>query len=209
MTKLGGIATLEKMTRSWPSFVAKYRLTVGYLIILCSFAMLLPALDAPSQGDVKLYRNVANDLLEGRLPYRDRVFEYPPYVIPIVLLPRTFSDEDYTFTFSITVLVIDWAIKVALLIIGLREFKGVRGILPVLYYSLAVVFLRAFYLQRYDVWPAVFCLIAFWMFSSRRYFISGLAIAIAVGLKVYPVVFLPVLLYSLFGKKAAPNSFLA
>ena len=57
------------------------------LFALC----LLPAFNAEMQGDVRGCQGMADDLLAGQLPYRDRVFEYPPYVIPIFLLPRLFG----------------------------------------------------------------------------------------------------------------------
>ena len=54
--------------------------------------------------------------------------------------------------------------------------------------------IRFFYLQRYDVWPAVICLAAVWLFYSGRHFLCGLAVAVAIGVKVYPAVFVPPLL---------------
>jgi hypothetical protein len=41
---------------------------------------------------VHLYQAIDKDLLDGTLPYRDRVVEYPPYAIPIFLAPRAFGE---------------------------------------------------------------------------------------------------------------------
>jgi hypothetical protein len=53
--------------------------------------------------------------------------------------------------------------------------------------------MKYFYFERYDLWPSLMCLAAILLFCSGRQLWSGLGIAIGAGLKVYPVVFIPVL----------------
>jgi len=66
-------------------------------------------------------------------------------------------------------------------------------LLPLLFYSLSVPFIRYFYFERYDIWPALVCLVAILLFCSGRHAWSGFATALGAGLKVYPVLFIPVL----------------
>jgi hypothetical protein len=170
--------------------LTRHRFAIGFGVITISSLFLIPSFNAGVEGDLVLYKSVANDLFNGRLPYRDQVFGYPPYAIPIFALPRIFGNDHYFLIFIGMAFLADWTIKMLLLIIGLQHSTTARGLLPVLCYSLAVPFIHFFYLQRYDVWPALICLAAVWLFSSGRHFLCGLAIAAGIGVKVYPAVFL-------------------
>lgn len=174
-------------------FATRHPFAIAYGMMIVSFLFLLPAMDARMQGDVNLYRAVANDLFDGKLPYRDCVVEYPPYAIPFFLLPRLFGDQNYLEGFVVLALIADWLIKFLLFGLGLRHLNGARSLLPLFVYCAAVPFMRYFFLQRYDVFPALICLAAVWLFCSRRFALSGLAIAAGVGVKLYPVVFVPAL----------------
>lgn len=172
---------------------ARRRFMIAYGVMVASFLCLLPAMNARMQGDVRLYQSVANDLFDGKLPYRDRVVEYPPYAIPLFVVPRLFGEENYLEAFVALALLADWGIKLLLFGMGLRYSNGARSLLPLLVYCASVPFLRYFFLQRYDVFPALICLAAVWWFCSRRFALSGLAIAAGVGVKLYPVIFVPAL----------------
>jgi len=161
---------------------------------MISSLFLLPELNAGMQGDVNLYQGIAHDMSNGILPYRDRVVEYPPYVIPIFLLPRLFGEENYLDGFLSLAFIADWLVKLALFAIGLRQSKTARVLLPLLLYCAAVPFIHFIYLQRYDLWPALISLLAIWLFCSKRYIASGLVVAIGIGVKLYPVLFVPPLL---------------
>src|SRR5258708_34620662 len=81
-------------------FAENHRFDVAYAIVIISSLFLIPALFAGMQGDINLYLAVSNDLFEGKMPYRDRVLEYPPYVIPIFILPRIFGEDRYLEGFT-------------------------------------------------------------------------------------------------------------
>lgn len=179
----------QKMAR----FISEYHVPVAFGMIAISSLALLPALDFRIQGDVNLYQGVVRDLLSGVLPYRDRVFEYPPYVLPILLLPRIFGEDAYPTVFMVLALLVDWLMKFLLLKVAVRNPARLSSLLPLASFCLAVPFLRFFILQRYDFWPALICLVAVWLFCTERYGLSGLCIAAGIGVKLYPVVFVPVL----------------
>ena len=122
-------------------FLSEYHVAVAFGMIAISSLALLPALDIPIQGDVNLYQGVVRDLLSGTLPYRDRVFEYPPYVLPILLLPRLFGEDAYPTGFMAFALLVDWLMKFLLLKVALRNPDRLRSLLPLASYCLAVPFL--------------------------------------------------------------------
>ena len=162
---------------------------VAYGIIIVSSLFLLPAFGADIQNDLDLYHALSDRILAGLLPYRDFDYGYPPYVIPLLLLPRVFGGGNYSEGFIGFAFTADWALKLGLFFTGLRQSKTARALLPLLLYSTAIPFTRFFLLQRYDIFPAVVCLAALWMFCSQKFFFCGLTIAVGVGLKLYPALF--------------------
>ncbi|MDR3377435.1 MAG: glycosyltransferase family 87 protein [Verrucomicrobiae bacterium] len=176
------------------ALVENHRGIVACGIIIASSLLLLPAFGAQIQSDLDLYSALSDRIFTGALPYCDFDYGYPPYAIPLFLLPRVFGDGCYSEGFIGFAFAADWVVKLSLLSIGFRQSKTVRALLPLLLYCLAIPFTRFFFLQRYDVFPAVVCVAALWLFCSQRFFFCGLAIAVGAGLKLYPALFLAPLL---------------
>lgn len=169
------------------------RLVIGIAVILLSSLPLLSQIRAFPEGDMLVYHRAAEAVAAGKMPYRDFVFEYPPYSIAIFLLPQLLSPSDYTKAFISLTFLGDFMLKALLLAGGLGRLSKSKWLLPLLCYCLSVLSISNIYLQRFDVWPALFCLLAIILFCSKRYALSGLAIAIGMGVKVYPAVLLPTL----------------
>src|SRR6266446_3028783 len=189
--KDGNLRGFFKFARNWAD---QHQFLLAGLILVISTAPFISVLGDPPQSDVHLYYRVARGIAQGVLPYRDGVLEYPPYAILIFLLPKLLGGENYTIGFKLLVFVADAIIKCLLFAVGLREAKGIRSLLPLASYSIALPFMRFFFLQRYDVFPAIISVAALWLFCSRRYALSGLMIALGAGIKLYPALFAPALL---------------
>jgi hypothetical protein len=188
------IKPVSAIKESLMDFANRHRFIIAYGIIIISSLFLLPEFKAEMRGDVVVFQGIANDLFNGILPYRDRVVEYPPYAVPIFLLPRLFGEANYLDGFLSLAFIADWLVKLSLFAIGFRQSKTARALLPLLLYCAAVPCIHFFYLQRYDIWPALISLLGIWLFSSKHYVASGLAVAIGIGVKLYPVLFVPPLL---------------
>jgi hypothetical protein len=174
------------------SWTARHRLAAAYLIAALSWVPLMPSLEESyKQGDVKRYENDADSLFQGRMPYRDTLVEYPPYAILIFVLPRAFGSDNYLDGFRLLAVLCDLLIRGGLFWAGTRLARPLRSLLPLICYCAAVPFLRFFFLQRFDLWPALICLGALLLFCAEKSGWSGLAIAIGVGVKVYPAIFVP------------------
>jgi hypothetical protein len=65
--------------------------------------------------------------------------------------------------------------------------------------------LRFFVFQRFDLWPALISVAALLPFCSEKPGWSGLAIAIGIGIKVYPVVFVMPLFVLALRQGTAPR----
>ncbi len=168
------------------------RLLLASALLFCSGLPFLSVVDDRPQQDVLLYRNISEDLKQGVLPYRDRVVEYPPYSVPLFMVPHLFGDSArYSTVFKLFAAVPDLLLKCLLLWIGMRESRGLRALLPMAFYCSAVPFLKYFYLQRYDVFPALSTTLALSLFFYRKYGMAGLLLAWGTGAKLYPLLFLP------------------
>jgi len=186
--------TAKAITNGWSRLTGhRYFSILAYLALLASSLVLLPDLESPPQGDVSLYNHVSQDLVDGKLPYRDRTLEYPPYVVPLILVPKLVSNAglSYGTVFKYNMYAIDFFLKLMLFWIGLRSVNKARSFLPLFCYCWAIPFLHFFLLQRYDLWPALICTVALCLFCSGRVAWAGVLFAIGVGVKIYPIVFLP------------------
>src|SRR5262245_17790903 len=142
----------------------RYSSAIAVGVLAISLWPLLAQQHLPAGGDVGLYQAVSSDLLAGKVPYRDRELEYPPYAIAIFAAPRLFRGRLYPECWIALAVLCDGLIKYCLLGAGLLRRTGLHSLLPLLVYSLAVPFIRFFYFERYDIWPAVVCLVAILLF---------------------------------------------
>jgi hypothetical protein len=168
-------------------------IVVGFL--MASIVPLLPSLIAES-GDCRIYRRAAQGLLSGVLPYRDKLFEYPPYALPFFVLPQLLSPSEVGFGvwFGIEMLAIDLFIKVVLLREARRTLSGWVAFLPCAIYALDGCIQSAVYLKRFDLVPSALVLGAVLLTVRGRALGAGVAIAAAIGVKAYGVVMFPPLL---------------
>lgn len=169
---------------------------LGLGILYLSLIPFLFRLSARMHDDVRLYYEVTEGLLSGVLPYRDRTFEYPPYVLIWLLIPALGGSlENFRLLFAGEILVIDIAVKAWLLVAGLRCQKGFHGLIPLAFYAVGAGFLNFFYLQRLDLIPAALSLALLVAFNRERFFWAGVLLALGTGTKVYPILFgLPLLI---------------
>jgi hypothetical protein len=196
-------ACRSQLVKSLPTFLAvgtfvanwaaRQRFAAAYLIVVLSWLPLLGAFfDQNRQGDISVYEEDCSSLIDGRMPYRDTMVEYPPYAIPIFLLPRLFgSDDSYLDGFKMLAVLCDLLVRVGLFVAGTRQTKTLRSLVPLVCYCAAVPFLHFFLFQRFDLWPALICVVAVLLFCADKLGWSGLATAIGVGVKVYPAIFVP------------------
>jgi uncharacterized membrane protein len=207
LTKIDPLVSRRAVSR-WHRFVWSARSYASAapdrspsVIAVCILAIsLCPLLSSahPVEGDVPLYRAVSEDLFAGKVPYRDRELEYPPYAVLIFTAPGLLGKRSYAEIWVALAILCDCLIKYLLFIGGVRRPMGLRSFLPLLFYCLAVPFIRYFYFERYDIWPALVCLSAILFFCWGRHATSGAAIGLGVGIKVYPVVFIPALIVVAF-----------
>nr|WP_211194369.1 glycosyltransferase 87 family protein [Pyxidicoccus fallax] len=148
-------------------------------------------------GDLGLYFRTARAFLDGATPNQDFRFEYPPYAllwfVPAAWLAGT--QKAFVTLFGLQLTLFDAFIKWLLLSEGVRRWgRSPRAWVPLAVYSVASWVQSIHYVKRYDLIPAAFVLAALVALSRRRELLAGLALAVAVVTKLYPVVLVPLAL---------------
>jgi uncharacterized membrane protein len=186
-------------------------LLAGFALFVASwlFISFVPVFGKWLYGDVRFYENWANMVTNHQVPYRDFRIEYPPFALPVLILPiyvrKLFGYHGTYFEwFRIELLVIGLVLQVAmtyaLAALGASRRRaylalGVAGIGPALLGPIA--------LSRYDYWPALFAVAAVAAIAARRPTLAcGLAAAGAAA-KVFPLVLVPLALIELWRRAGA------
>ena len=145
--------------------------------------------------DVELYWVGGSAVLQGARIYTDVVFEYPPYALLWFVGPAAVSGNlaEFRVVFGLLIWAIDAAVKGYLLWQALVSGRRVRDFLPFALYISGTAALGHFLLQRYDVIPAALSMAALLWLVRGWPATAGAVIALAIGAKVYPVLYVPVM----------------
>lgn len=139
--------------------------------------------------DVDLYYRYATKAIEGQIPWRDYVVEYPPASFPLFFLPRVFAGdvEGFRWLFGFEMLAIN-AIGVILLARRVERDEGSEKV-PVRlgWYTLSFAVLCPLLITRFDLAPMVLAFAAASFWSSGRAKLGGALAAIGGLSKIFPV----------------------
>ena len=156
---------------------------------------------------VEYARDAHGILVQGKVPYRDFPFEYPPLALPVFLLPSLIAGRHFTgyqelfelmmAAFGIVILV-SVAVTLAAQRIGTRRLLG-----AVAFVAVAPVLLGAVLLSRYDLLPAalVSAALAAIVLDHRR--TGFVLLALGTAAKAYPVVLVPIVAYYVWRRHGA------
>jgi uncharacterized membrane protein len=139
-----------------------------------------------------LYYDYAGKLLDGALPYRDFVLEYPPFALVFFSLPRLLGESFrwYYVWFQVEVVVFDLVIVAALLAAARWWNLSVWRVLAI--YTVAVLAVGPNILHQFDIFPAALSLLAVIWFGRRQYVGAGISLGLAIMTKAYPALLAPV-----------------
>jgi hypothetical protein len=161
--------------------------------------MLFAWLTRPPVTNVDLYFRVSELILEGKIPYRDFPFEYPPLSFVPILLPRVVTffgpiriQDYYKLTLFFTVL---WTVGTGLCVASIgraldaggREPSSRGAVSYVAIYSALAVIIATMMGWVYDSFPALLATIGFTGAVRKRPAIAGVFLGLGVVAKIYPV----------------------
>jgi Gpi18-like mannosyltransferase len=141
-----------------------------------------------------IYINFASQVLDGKLPYRDFAFEYPPLSLIFFIIPKVFSSDWTGFSrlFHVEALIFDLLALLLLYLIARRLGKMPWNMLGV--YTLAVLAMGPIIENQYDIFPAVVTLAAIYCFWTDRHKTAWFLVALGTLIKLYPIVLAPIFL---------------
>ena len=150
------------------------------------------------KGDLRYYLAASSLLLSGQMPYRDYVFAYPPFSLVPFLLPHLAALGGYTgfgaYARAFLVESCVWSVGVSLLLARLtgRWAFRLNQEAALCCYALLVLVFAGLLPWRFDLFPALLTLAAFYCLLQKKPFAAGVWLGFAVAAKLYPIVLLPV-----------------
>jgi hypothetical protein len=146
--------------------------------------------------DIGLYRQYGDAMESGLVPYRDFDVEYPPGALPLFLLPSllTAGSDQYNLVFAALMALLG-AAGVVITGVSMRRLgrsrRTTRRVLVLL--ALSPVLLGGVLLTRFDLAPATVVAGATALLLARRHRLAAVLLGVAVAIKLYPLVLLPVI----------------
>jgi len=137
--------------------------------------------------DVRVYESDARAIANGRLPYRDLYFEYPPGALPPILAPEPASDYATAFKSLMAVLGAGCLIGAATVL----RAQGSRLLWRLLAISVAPLAIGSVFVNRFDIWAAFLAVIGIAFLARGRPTAAFALFAAGTTAKVFPVFAVP------------------
>ena len=162
---------------------------------------LLFIMDTNLWADVDHYWNNINDWYDhGLIPYKDYVFEYPPFSLVIFLIPRIFSWDLNSFHYSYAILCMITYVIAARCTLKMIDDENAKTYAMILLILIPLFSIR-FIITRNDIFAVAGIIIALYLMKNNHKKASLVIIAIAAMIKIYPIlVILPIIAYHLSKK---------
>jgi hypothetical protein len=180
------------------------RRAVGLSAVLAAAAFAVVwVLSAPARPaekgaqDVLIYQRWGEQIVDGRVPYRDVKIDYPPAAVPAFVAPASVgADGARAFLHRFELLMLACGIGGVLVLGALLDGLGVPPAdrLIALAFAAALPALLAPLLHsRFDLWPTLLVLGSLLAAIRRRHGLAGALAGAAVAAKGYPAILVPLL----------------
>ena len=155
--------------------------------------------------DLFIFRTDAAAFLDGRLPYRDLLFEYPPLAAAPIGLPGLAGTDGSTYRWAFALLMLALAACVLLLVRALARRTGGDERLAVAAVAVAPLMTGAMIRNHFDLLPVALVLAALLLLLRGRVVGAFGVLGVATMTKGFPLVVAPVALAWLVarGERAA------
>ena len=170
-------------------------IAVTCLIYLLSEAYYILRLTAIHKNDMSLYYRTAARIMEGQIPFKDFRLEYPVFAIFPIIIPAIInllfgsSFESYCILFCLQNIIFGIVAARFLAKIPITE-SNTTSRQPV--YWVLIIFSLPIYLFRYDPFLAILTMMVIYAMITRPY-LAGVVLMLAIEAKLYPIIFLPIL----------------
>ena len=171
------------------SFFSDKEALSEYRLVLCIFAVLVVLIQVLDRwADVDNYWGNINDvLIDGRMPYSDAPFEYPPLALLVFLVPRLVSWDIDSYHFAFAAMCIVFFLVAMHYGRRIADSLGIDRRLFFIVFVATAIGMYFFNLARYDIVPAALILMAISKYLDGRYHLAFAIIAVATMVKIYPI----------------------
>ena len=158
---------------------------VAFVLAHTAVLLLIPREPA---FQTEIFRDYADRIAAGDLPYAAFPYEYPPSSLFILILPRLFAadPETYAFLFGAEMLFFDMVILLALSRVGVRAV-ALYGIGILLFWRLPFI--------RHDLVPVAFSTVGAVMLFRGRNLLAAVFWGAGGAIKLYPMTAAPALAF--------------
>ena len=141
-------------------------------------------------------QSYANVILDGNMPYRDFISEYPPLALLSFLLPGIFFHNygGYVFGYVLEMYLCNLVILYIIWRLAQRYKLGVWRTLGM--YTLCIAAMNTIVTGRFDILPAMLVLASLYAFIKGKNKTAWVILALGAMTKLYPLVIAP--LFALF-----------
>lgn len=166
-----------------------------FVVVACIVAVSWQATDR-QVSDIALYHDYGEAIAGGKVPYRDFELEYPPGVIPILLVPAlvTSTRDGYGLAFGVWMAL--WGVAGILLALRARALLGRahgESVAVLVALALSPLLLGQLLLDRFDLVPATLTAAVLVAVLADRLRLAAALLGVAIAVKLYPAVLLPLL----------------
>ena len=185
------------------SSIGRHQLILGVIFAAASAVFLFVVYHFGIESEVvRGYLPYANEVMNGNIPS----MEYPPFALIFITIPRLFTSDP--FIYEILFVAQTFVFFVAGMVVISKLAKRFRQSqhLSMIIYTVLMLLMFEFVVDRYDIFPAVLTLISFYFFVTKRYAWAFVFLSIATMTKLYPAVLFPIFLIPLIFDKDWKNA---
>lgn len=136
------------------------------------------------------YFPYADQLINGTIPN----IEYPPFALVFLTIPRIFATTPLGYEAVFVIEVFIFFVIGLIIISKLAKRYNQSQRLAMLVYAALMILIFEFVVDRYDIFPVILTLLAFYCFVTKRYTWAFVILSIATMTKLYPAVLFPIFL---------------
>ena len=141
----------------------------------------------PPKDDVLNFYKQAEMIKDGMVPYRDFVFEFPPFALLFFLIPSMFTSELDVYAQIFGVMVTLISLICLFYVLRISERMGVnKAVVTLVFVALMLLYYKEL-VVKFDTIPMMLTVMAIYYFQrGNRYAAYGLAMVGAL-VKIYPI----------------------
>lgn len=144
----------------------------------------------PPKDDVLNFYNQAEMMKDGLLPYKDFVFEFPPFALGFFLIPSLFTSDLDMYAKLFGVMVTVFSLVCLYYMLRISDHMRINKVLVAAVYVILMLLYYKEMVKKFDVIPMMLTVISvYYHLKGNRALSYGLAMAGALT-KIYPVLLL-------------------